>query len=57
MKDLLEQANPELGGGGGTMPLSEAVKRSVERLMAAKPCGSNPTSMPPFGARSATRIT
>ena len=32
VKDLLEQANPELGGGGGTMTLGEAVKRSVAAL-------------------------
>ena len=32
VKDLLEQANPELGGGGGTMPLGEAVKRAVVAL-------------------------
>jgi eukaryotic-like serine/threonine-protein kinase len=32
VKDLLEQANPELGGGGGTMPLSEAVARAVVAL-------------------------
>ena len=32
VKDLLEQANPELGGGGGTMPLGEAVKRAIAAL-------------------------
>ncbi len=42
VKDLLEQANPELGGGGGTMSLSDLLGRSVAALDSRSTLGQQP---------------